>query len=100
MITRINANNFNRRQANAEQNVRNAIANVEHALDWLKLDKPEGKPTGTVPWAYDLNEARDLLERAVTDIGYALGNALDPDTTVIENYPKAERREGDSAADG
>ncbi len=51
------------------------------------MDKPEGKPTGTVPWAYDLNEARDLLERAVTDIGYALGNALDPDTTVVEKFP-------------
>ena len=87
MTTRITPDNFNRRQANAEQNRRTAVANIEHALEWLKLDKPKGKPTGTVPWAYDLREAQELLRRAVKDIDYALGNALDPDTTVVEKFP-------------
>ena len=79
----MNSNEFNVAQERAERQRQFAIRDAEHALVWLNGSREKG--TGSVPWAYDLNEALGLLQEAMTAIGRSLNAAVDPDRTVVED---------------
>lgn len=84
---------YRRRQSAAEVRRISAVRDATHALRWLREDKGEGedvKPVGSVPWRYDLTEARGLLERAVRDINSALVLAVDPDTLTAAELMEQE----------